>query len=112
MSTYSIIRAWEIAWTEAPGGLQSMGSQSIRHGLVTKQESFLSFRLPVWYLGQEQHHLVHGNCFKSLHLDHALDHLRGLIKSKIWSDSQLSLPFQSQCMFRIEVISLTLLRIG
>ena len=28
VSTHSSILAWEIAWTEEPGGLQSMGSQS------------------------------------------------------------------------------------
>ena len=28
MATYSSILAWEIAWTEAPGGLQSIGLQS------------------------------------------------------------------------------------
>ena len=27
MATHSNILAWEISWTEAPGGLQSMGSQ-------------------------------------------------------------------------------------
>ena len=27
MATYSSIRAWEIPWTEEPGGLQFMGSQ-------------------------------------------------------------------------------------
>ena len=27
-ATYSCILAWEIPWTEEPGGLQSMGSQS------------------------------------------------------------------------------------
>jgi len=26
MATHSIILAWEIPWTEKPGGLQSMGS--------------------------------------------------------------------------------------
>ena len=26
MATHSIILAWEILWTEKPGGLQSMGS--------------------------------------------------------------------------------------
>ena len=26
-ATHSSIRAWEIPWTEEPGGLQSMGSQ-------------------------------------------------------------------------------------
>ena len=31
MSTHSSILAWEIPWTEEPGGLQSMGSQRIRN---------------------------------------------------------------------------------
>ena len=30
MSTHSRILAWEIPWTEEPGGLQSMGSQRVR----------------------------------------------------------------------------------
>ena len=29
------ILAWEILWTEEPGGLQSMGSQRVRHDWVT-----------------------------------------------------------------------------
>ena len=28
MATYSSILAWEIPWTEEPGGLESKGSQS------------------------------------------------------------------------------------
>ena len=28
MATYSSILAWKIPWTEEPGGLQSLGSQS------------------------------------------------------------------------------------
>ena len=28
MATHSSIPAWDIPWTEEPGGLQSMGSQS------------------------------------------------------------------------------------
>ena len=28
MATHSSILAWKIPWTEEPGGLQSMGSQS------------------------------------------------------------------------------------
>jgi len=32
MATHSSTLAWEIPWTEEPGGLQSMGSQRIRHG--------------------------------------------------------------------------------
>ena len=31
MATYPSILAWRIPWTEQPGGLQSMGSQRIRH---------------------------------------------------------------------------------
>ena len=34
---HSNILALEIPWTEEPGGLQSMGSQRVRHDLVTKQ---------------------------------------------------------------------------
>ena len=30
MTTHSSILAWEIPWTEEPGGLQSMGSQKSR----------------------------------------------------------------------------------
>ena len=30
MATHSSILAWRIPWTEEPGGLQSMGSQSVR----------------------------------------------------------------------------------
>ena len=29
---HSSILAWEIPWTEEPGGLQSVGSQSVGHG--------------------------------------------------------------------------------
>ena len=38
MATYSSIFAWRIPWTEEPGGLQSMGSQRVRHDWVTKQQ--------------------------------------------------------------------------
>ena len=31
MATHSSILNWEIPWTEEPGGLQSMGSQRVRH---------------------------------------------------------------------------------
>ena len=38
MATHFSILAWEIPWTEEPGGLQSMGSQRVRHDLVTEQQ--------------------------------------------------------------------------
>ena len=46
MATHSNILAWEVPWTEGPGELQSMGSQRIRHDLVTKQQQqFLKYFL-------------------------------------------------------------------
>ena len=38
MATHSSTLAWEIPWTEEPGGLQSMGSQKVGHDLATKQQ--------------------------------------------------------------------------
>ena len=38
MATHSSTRAWEIPWTEEPGGLQPMGSQRVRQDLVTKEQ--------------------------------------------------------------------------
>ena len=38
MATHSHILAWEIPWTEMPGGLQSKGLQRVGHDLVTKQQ--------------------------------------------------------------------------
>ena len=34
MATHSSILAWRIPWTEVPGGLQSMGMQTVRHNCV------------------------------------------------------------------------------
>ena len=36
MTTHSSILAWEIPWTEGPDGLQSTGSQRVKHDLATK----------------------------------------------------------------------------
>ena len=38
MATRSSIPAWEIPWTEEPGGLQFIGSQRVRRDLATKQQ--------------------------------------------------------------------------
>ena len=37
MATHSSILAWRILWTDVPGGLQSMGSQRVRHDWATQQ---------------------------------------------------------------------------
>ena len=36
MATHSTILAWEIPWTEEPGGLQFMGLQRVGHNLSTE----------------------------------------------------------------------------
>ena len=36
MATHSSVLAWEIPWTEEPGGLQSMGSKRVGRDLATK----------------------------------------------------------------------------
>ena len=38
MATHSSILAWKIPWTGEPGGLQSMGLQTVRHKLTIKQQ--------------------------------------------------------------------------
>ena len=39
MATHTSILAWEIPWTEEPGGLQSIGSQSVGYNVVTNNHS-------------------------------------------------------------------------
>ena len=41
MATCSSILAWEISWTEEPGGLQSMGSKRVEHDHPTEQTTRL-----------------------------------------------------------------------
>ena len=41
MATHSCILAWEIPWTEEPGGLQSMGLQRVGHDLATEEQQSL-----------------------------------------------------------------------
>ena len=44
-ATHSSILAWEIPWTEEPGGLQSMGSQRAGHDTETKPPSHMELPL-------------------------------------------------------------------
>ena len=43
MATHSSIFAWKILWTQDPGGLQSMGSQRVRHNLATTEQQNLAY---------------------------------------------------------------------
>ena len=53
MATHSSVLAWKIPWAEEPCGLQSMGSQRIRHDWVTKlsicvnPETFNPYEIPI-----------------------------------------------------------------
>ena len=40
MASHSSILAWRTPWTEEPGGLQSVGSQRVRHDRVTEHSAF------------------------------------------------------------------------
>ena len=46
MATYPSILTWEIARTEVPGELQSIGLQRVRHDWVTKHTRFMSHTTP------------------------------------------------------------------
>ena len=39
MATHSRILAWKIPWNEEPGGLQSTGSQRVRHDRATNTQA-------------------------------------------------------------------------
>ena len=43
VASHSNILAWRIPWTEEPGGLQSMGSQRVRHNRATNFSLSLHF---------------------------------------------------------------------
>ena len=40
MATHSSILVWRTPWAEEPGGLQSMGSQRVRHDWATSQSMY------------------------------------------------------------------------
>ena len=54
MATHSRILAWRIPWTEAPGGLQSKGSQRVGHDWVTKHAKF---QIGIEYGGKQIGHV-------------------------------------------------------
>ena len=73
---HSSILAWQIPWTEKPGGLQSMGLQRVRHNWGTNTHTHKRV-VPSWiglvYLQESQECLLpnsaalHGDMMKNLH---------------------------------------------
>ena len=52
MATHSSILVWKIPWTEEPDGLQSMGSQRVRHDSMMEQhETQMSERGKIVFVG-------------------------------------------------------------
>ena len=52
MATHSSILAWEIPWTKEPSGLQSKGSQRVRHDLVTLQQQWQQINTTIIQMGK------------------------------------------------------------
>ena len=59
MATHSSIPAWEIPWTEEPGGLQSVGSQGVEHALMTKQQKQIIYLDVYWMVEIKLKNLHH-----------------------------------------------------
>ena len=53
MATHSSILAWEIPLTEEPGGLQSMGSQRVRHDWATNHTYINILYILNWGVGED-----------------------------------------------------------
>ena len=64
MATHSSILAWRISWTEEPGRLQSIGSQTVRHGSAT---TTFTFTLLEQWMGSRESQARYGSlvCFYS-----------------------------------------------
>ena len=59
MATHSSIHAWRIPWTEEPGGVQSTGSQRVRHAWATSL-SFFHFLCCFCNFGGKRHMVYEG----------------------------------------------------
>ena len=59
MATHPSILAWEIPWTEEPGGLQSVGSQGVEHDLATKQQKQIIYLDVYWMVEMKLKSLHH-----------------------------------------------------
>ena len=63
MVIHSSILAWEIPWTEKPSGLQSKGSQRIRHDWMTNTFTFSLFLHPAETISKGLWIIIHKNSF-------------------------------------------------
>ena len=95
MTTHCNILAWRIPWTEEPGGLQSTGSQRVRHDWATILSFFLLFLsfvflgFPVGASGKEP------ACQCKRKKRHGFDPWVGKIP-RAWQPTLVFLPGESQ----------------
>ena len=54
MATHSSILAWRIPWIEESGGLQSMGSQRVRHDSMTDTDIYMPIYLLFQFVPPQQ----------------------------------------------------------
>jgi len=54
MATHSSILAWRIPWTEESDGLQSMGSQRVRHDWAHTHNNKIPYAQPDWKKKKEE----------------------------------------------------------
>ena len=67
--THSSILAWEIPWTEEPGGLQSVGSQTVKHDWATEHNDSKGKKLQILEIfGYKINKLI----FLEVYLEHNL----------------------------------------
>ena len=117
MPTHSIILAWEMPWTEEPGGLQPMGSQRVRHGRTTehclrcprrlglltkewKQDMKEASSLP-WKLKQYSQRSRHGN---NLRAPNTEDGREKVACTPVANEGKLSLQLYPEEPHRLHII--------
>ena len=72
MTTHSSVLAWRISWTEEPRGLQSVGSQRVRHSWVTNT---LRFWATAWFVQNRESRAFARTCVS---LDISSSHFKSL----------------------------------
>ena len=103
MATHSNALAWEIPWTEKPGGLQSTGSQRVRHNWVT-EHVHMHIQHPV--LMWSKSILIQGETDKQFALETILKGNFQLFWEMTFPYKQLkspSLPFWSSFIDRVPI---------
>ena len=94
MTTHSGILVWKIPWTEEPGQLQSMGSQTVRHDWATSLFFFLHTHTPTHtptptpkqiyiYIYINTYYIYYACTWTHVQLLHS-NHLAWLIKFSDW----------------------------